>query len=121
MQHARQLNLEDQVWSGIFDNVASRNVRLAVESVEALGDEGKKFLDSVVGAYAIDDVKAATTWLVEHYPSEDRHFDWLTSRLLVVDPTGAEEFLDSIVDLTVRKKLQKSLKRAINISKGIRP
>ena len=115
------MSLEDQVWSGIFDNVASRNVRLAVESIEALGDEGKKFLDSVVGAYAIDDVKAATTWLVEHYPSEDRHFDTLTSRLLVVDPTGAEEFLDSIVDLTVRKKLQKSLKRAINISKGIRP
>ena len=121
MRLARQLNLEDQVWSGIYGNVASRDVQLAVESVQALGNEGKKFLDSIMPAYAHDDVKAAIAWIVRHYPSEAQHFDALTSHLLVVDRDGAGQFLKTIEDRTTRKKLQKSLERAIKISKGIRP
>lgn len=121
MKVARQLTLDDRVWSGIFDNVASRDVLLAVRNVEALGEKGRKFIASVITPYAIFDIKAAIEWLIERYPEEDQHFDSLTSFLRVKDPDGASAFLSQITDPSVRKKMLLSLERAIKISKGIRP
>lgn len=121
MKVARQLTLDDRVWSGIFDNVASRDVLLAVRNVEALGEKGRKFIASVITPYAIFDIKAAIEWLIERYPEEDQHFDSLTSFLRVKDPDGASAFLSQITDPSVRKKMLLSLERAIKISKGVRP
>ena len=121
MKVARQLTLDDRVWSGIFDNVASRDVLLAVRNVEALGEKGRKFIASVITPYAVFDIKAAIEWLIERYPEEDQHFDSLTSFLRVKDPDGAAAFLSQITDPSVRKKMLLSLERAIKISKGIRP
>lgn len=121
MKVARQLTLDDRVWSGIFANVASRDVLLAVRNVEALGEEGRKFVASVIAPYAIFDIKAAIEWLIERYPEEDQHFDSLTSFLRVRDPDGASAFLSQITDPSVRKKMLLSLERAVKISRGIRP
>jgi hypothetical protein len=118
MKVARQLTLDDRVWSGIFANV---DVLLAVRNVEALGEEGRKFVPPVIISYAHFDIKAAIEWLIERYPEEDQHFDALASRLRVSDPDGASAFLSQITDPSVRKKMLLSLERAVKISKGIRP
>lgn len=115
---AHSASLEEETWYGVFENVASRNAWLAAREIEELGAEGRVYVGAFIYQLAIQDVYAAICWLAEYHPRETSHLEALAARLLVSDPSGAEDFINRIEDQRFRRRLQSDFDRAVRVSKG---